>query len=629
MNLFFLSHRFRRLNLPGAMLLALLQRTPVVRVVTQAETVIIASPVGNVLRAAITAVASLGAMHSLAGATPLVASPSSATSGLSTTVGANVSVAYTVNGTQTPPASWRINGTIPPGLSFSGRTTAGIVNVQDLTLTGSPTTAGTYNVTLTAYEGPSGTLTPSPDYPYQIVVTGGSTDTAPTITTQPQNVTVNVGGSATFSVAANGSPSPGYQWRKDGSNLSGQTSSTLSLTNVQTTNAGTYTVVVSNTAGSVTSNGATLTVNVVGSAPAFTLQPMSQTIASGSTVVFNAAATGATSFKWQRNGVDIGGATSTTLVIGNATAGNAGTYTAVATNSTGSTTSSSATLSVTTASAVDTGHLINLSVRTNSGTGDQVLAVGFVVGGANTTGTKSVLVRVTGPALEPFGVSGWMADPTLELRPLGSTTVLGSNDNWGGNATIVTTAAAVGAFPIVDTNSKDAAAVLALSGGPYTTLAAGKNNTTGAVLTEIYDSTPVTSFTATTPRLINVSARAQVNTGDDVLFTGFVVGGSTSKTLLVRATGPALAAYGVGGALADPKLELFILNGPKLYENDNWGGSAILVDAASSVGAFDIPDRSSKDAVLLVTLPPGNYTAKITGVNNGTGIALVEVYDVP
>ena len=628
MKLFFLSHRFRRLNVPGALLLAFLQRTPVVRVAAEAENIVINSPIGNVLRAAITAVASLGAMHSLAGATPLVPTAGSAT-GISTTVGTAVNVGYTVNGTQTPPQSWKVTGAFPPGLDFSGLTAAGIVNVETLMLEGTPTTAGTYDLSIIAYEGKSGTLTPSPTYSYRITVSGGSTTTVPTISTQPQSQAVNAGASVTFSVAATGSPAPSYQWRKDGGDLAGATSSSLTLSNVQSSNAGTYTVFVSNTAGNVTSNGATLTVNAVAATPVFTVQPMSQTIVSGSTVAFNATATGATSFRWQRNGADISGATSGLLVISGATSANAGTYTAVATSSAGSTTSSSATLAFASASAVDTGHLINLSVRTTSGTGDQVLATGFVIGGANTSGNKSVLIRISGPALQPFGVPGLMADPTMRVQPLGSTTVIAQNDNWGGNATIATTAASVGAFPWTDPNSKDSAVAISLAGGGYSALAIGANNTTGAVLTEVYDSTPVTSFTATTPRLINVSARAQVNTGDDVLFAGFVIGGSTSKTVLIRATGPALQPYGVSGTLVDPKLELYVLNGPKLYENDNWGGSSTLVSVADSVGAFSISDKASKDSVLVVTLPPGGYSAKVSGADGGTGVALVEVYDVP
>ena len=134
---------------------------------------------------------------------------------------------------------------------------------------------------------------------------------------------------------------------------------------------------------------------------------------------------------------------------------------------------------------------------------------------------------------------------------------------------------------------------------------------------------------AATPRLINVSARAQVNTGDDVLIAGFAIAGSTSKTVLIRATGPALAGFGVPGTLVDPKLELVSSSGVTISESDNWSGSAAVTFAAGKVGAFPIADLQSKDAALVVTLPPGGYTAKVTGADGGTGVALIEVYEVP
>jgi len=129
-------------------------------------------------------------------------------------------------------------------------------------------------------------------------------------------------------------------------------------------------------------------------------------------------------------------------------------------------------------------------------------------------------------------------------------------------------------------------------------------------------------------RLANVSARGWVGTGDNVLIGGLVVGGSTSRTVLIRALGPALTAFGVPGMLADPRLRLY--RGSELVaENDNWGGDPLAAAAARAVGAFAVTDAASRDAVLLLTLPPGVYTALVSGVNNTTGIALVEVYEVP
>ena len=118
-----------------------------------------------------------------------------------------------------------------------------------------------------------------------------------------------------------------------------------------------------------------------------------------------------------------------------------------------------------------------------------------------------------------------------------------------------------------------------------------------------------------------------MGTGGDILIAGFVIGGQTSKTVLIRAIGPTLGAFGVPGVLANPKLELFT-GSTKINENDNWGGAPALSDAFLSVAAFPLP-AASADAVLLVTLAPGSYTAQVSGVGATTGVALVEVYEIP
>jgi len=203
-----------------------------------------------------------------------------------------------------------------------------------------------------------------------------------------------------------------------------------------------------------------------------------------------------------------------------------------------------------------------------------------------------------------------------------------SNDNWGGDAQVFAIGSQVGAFAFGSASSKDAALFSStLGSGGYTVQITGVGNTTGIALAEIYDATPVSSFLATTPRLVNVSARAQVGIGADILIAGFAVGGTTPQTLLIRAVGPTLGVFGVAGSLADPKLELFS-GSTLLQSNDNWGGGALIASAAVSVGAFSL-DGASKDAVLLVTLQPGSYTAQVSGVGNTTGVALVEIYEVP
>jgi hypothetical protein len=344
--------------------------------------------------------------------------------------------------------------------------------------------------------------------------------------------------------------------------------------------------------------------------------------------VFTFGVTGAPtpSFQWYLNNVAVPSATSSTLVIGGATAANAGSYTCVATNSTGTVTSSAATLSV--VSASNPGRLVNLSCRAGVGTGANVLIVGFAVGGFGTTGSESLLVRASGPALAAFGVTGTLADPKLQLFNQAST-VVASNTGWAGSSAISSTAAAVGAFAWNTASSADSAIVVSEPSGPYTAEVSGNTGDTGVSLAEVYDATPAGTYTLATPRLVNLSARVQVGTGGSILIAGFVIGGTTSKTVLVRASGPALVAFGVAGTLADPELQLKNQAGAVVATNTGWGGNPQVVSAASSVGAFNWSSTTSNDSAILVTLPPGAYTAQVSGAAGDTGVALVEVYEVP
>ncbi len=366
------------------------------------------------------------------------------------------------------------------------------------------------------------------------------------------------------------------------------------------------------------------------SAPSIINQPANMTMPAGSTAVISVNATGypLPSYQWHKNGVDIVGATDANLLLRNISATDAANYSVTIINLQGFVVSTAATLTVASTSA-DPGRLVNLSVNTNSGTGAQVLNVGFVIGGAGNSGNIPVLVRGIGPGLIPYGVPAGQVlnDPALVLNRQSDGTIVAANDNWGGDPQIVATAAAVGAFALPNTNSKDAALVTSLPGGVYAVLASGVANTTGQVLAEIYAAN--STYTATTPRLVNISARAQVGTGGGVLIAGFVISGSTPRTVLIRGVGPTLAGYGVTGCLPDPQLSLYqAKNGTStlVATNDNWGGGSSLSTAATQVGAFTL--TSAYESVLLLTLPPGVYTAQVSGVNGATGIALVEVYEV-
>ncbi len=709
----------------------LLQRTPVpvLRALAQLDG-LTADRAAVILRSSV-AVAAMGAYNSVAGATVFnvtVVSGATVTpaSGLfnstftvSATTGTALNLGISVSGAPGNPKSWSIKTppALPAGLSVTGGSPINVVAPYKMYIAGTPTTAGTTSVTVVAWDGLNGTGGNSSKITVTFNLTGGSTSTAPTIVTQPASQAVTTGGTATFTVAAAGNPTPTYQWAKGGVNLSGATNATLTLSNVQAANAGTYTAVATNSAGTATSAGAVLTVSASAVAPAITTQPASQTVTAGGAASFtvvtagsptptyqwakdgvnlagatnamltldnvqaadagtytvaatNSAGTatstgavltvtatavpvlvtepqghtvatggavvlevgvsgGGLSYQWWKDGLPLTGATASQLLLSNVQAGDAGSYTATASNSSGAVTSGAAVLTVVAASAP--GRLVNLSVRTGAGTGDSTLIVGFVAGGGGTSGTKPLLIRSVGPTLASYGVMGTLVDPNLELIPQGASVPLATNDNWAGDAQLTAVGNTLGAFPMVNAASKDAALYLTPASGVYTAKVTGVGGTSGIALAEIYDAS-ATAYTISTPRLINVSARAQVGTGDGVLIAGFVVDGTTSRTVLIRVVGPTLGTYGVVGALVDPELVLTksVLGATVVVAtNDNWGGDANITSVGNWVGAFALSSASSKDAAILVSLPPGVYSAKASGVGGTTGVALIEVYEVP
>jgi hypothetical protein len=468
------------------------------------------------------------------------------------------------------------------------------------------------------------------------LVTSGAPSNASTITQQPTDQQAPVGSTVTFGISFNGGNNTEVEWFKNGIpvNQGNQNGPGLTLSNIQNSDAASYFAIITDGSGPyVQSSTVTLTIGTAtATPPVITTQPYPQTISSGSTVVFHVIASGtpAPTYQWYFNGNvlsdgnGVSDSTGEALVINGATAASAGSYYCVVTNASGSVQSNSVALYVSTTS--DIGRLVNISCRAQVGTGGNILIAGFAVGGAGTSGSESLLIRGSGPALLPFGVTGTLPDPQLQLYS--GSTVLGTNDAWAGSAQISSTAASVGAFPWGSPSSHDAALLETLAAGPYTAQISGQSGDTGVALAEVYDATLPGSYTAATPRLVNISARVQVGTGGNVLIAGFVIGGSTSRTVLVRASGPALAPFGVSGTLPDPELQLFS-GATLLGTNIAWGGKFEISNAASAVGAFAWSDPSSADSAILVTLPPGAYTAQVSGASNDTGVSLVEVYEVP
>jgi hypothetical protein len=360
-----------------------------------------------------------------------------------------------------------------------------------------------------------------------------------------------------------------------------------------------------------------------GRAPRLLRQPTSQLVAPGSTVVFTAEISGspAPSYQWFKNGAPLSGATAATLLLAPARPADAGRYSVIATNDLGSVVSDSVDL---TFSAAAPGHLVNVSIRARLAPEAPTLSLGAVVGGAGTSGVKPLLLRAVGPSLAAFGLTTALADPKFAVQA--GAEIIAANDNWSGDPALSAAAGAVGAFALAGPTSKDAAVYRTdFAARAYTMELAATGPPSGEILAEIYDATPAAAFASATPRLINLSVHQRIAAGD-TLTAGFVLGGDTARTVLVRAVGPGLAPLGVSAAMADPQLSLY--RGPDLVAaNDNWGGDALLRTVAQSVGAFAIADTASKDAMLLLTLAPGNYSAQVQGLGGG-GAVLLEVYEV-
>jgi hypothetical protein len=239
-------------------------------------------------------------------------------------------------------------------------------------------------------------------------------------------------------------------------------------------------------------------------------------------------------------------------------------------------------------------------------TGDNVGIGGFIITG---TAPKHVVLRAVGPSLSQVGVPNALADPVLELHgPPGFATII--NDNC--EPPFIPN-------PFCTPGSLESLIDVTLDPGAYTAIVRGKDNTTGVALVEVYDVNQEVDS-----RLANISTRALIGTADNITIAGFILGGNSGNdTIVVRGIGPSLTALGLPNALADPTLELRDNNGALLIANNDWQDVPI--------GPFIPPGlrpNNPLESAILVTLPPGLYTALLAGVNNGTGLGLVEVYDL-
>ena len=272
-------------------------------------------------------------------------------------------------------------------------------------------------------------------------------------------------------------------------------------------------------------------------------------------------------------------------------------------------------------------QLGNISTRAFVQTGDNVMIGGFIVQG---TEPKRVIIRAIGPELTPFGVPDVLADPTLELYD-GTGALIASNDSWlhtiiGGIITSdqVRDIRLSGHAP---TDTSESAIIADLPAGNYTAIVRGVNNTMGVALVEAYDLSPDSNSI-----LGNISTRSFVQTDDNVMIGGFIVEGTQPRRVILRAIGPELGQFGVPTPLSNPTLELHDSTGALIASNDNWLntiiGGIITSDQRAEIRSSGYAPTDSRESAIIATLPPGSYTAIVRGVNNTTGVGLVEAYDL-
>lgn len=403
----------------------------------------------------------------------------------------------------------------------------------------------------------------------------------PIITGQPDaTMSSTVGGPLNIWVTATGAGPLTYQWRKDGVNLtsashfSGTTGNNLYAYGLTAADAGIYTVVVSNAYGSVTSTNSVFTVNANPNGPSITLQPASQSVLLNGPVTFSVTATNSgysstIRYQWQKNGVNIVGANSANYTILSVATSDAADYSVIVTNDYASVTS-------------NVGHL--------------------------TVGAAAAAPTITQHPVGQYAAIGDTATLTVAASGNPSPTYQWKKDG-------VSIAGATSAtLTLSNVQPSDA--------GSYTAVA---SNVAGTAT-----SAPATLTVGAKTRVVNLSTRAQVSTGDNVLIAGFIINGTTPKKMLIRAVGPTLTQFGVDGFLTNPFLRVTTPSGETVASNDDWGITSNLpelIAAQTQTGAFPL-QKDSKDAALVATLQPGAYTAVISGVNSTVGVALAELYEV-
>lgn len=260
--------------------------------------------------------------------------------------------------------------------------------------------------------------------------------------------------------------------------------------------------------------------------------------------------------------------------------------------------------------------MFNVSTRGHVGTGDNVLIAGFVITG---NAPRTILIRVLGPTLSNFNVPGVLADPTVGLYS--GSNEIAANDDWETDASSADAARTAGIAP---SNARECVLVRTLAPGPYTAIVRGKNNSTGVALVEANDLDTRASTAPSLSRVLNLSTRGRVGSGDNVMIMGFIINGTEPRNILINTIAGSLAEVGLAGVLGDPTLEIYNSGGQKIAESDDWIDSPNFESIARTAAS----PRDPLEAAVWLTLNPGAYTAVVRGVNGAEGIAVPELYEL-
>jgi CSLREA domain-containing protein len=274
------------------------------------------------------------------------------------------------------------------------------------------------------------------------------------------------------------------------------------------------------------------------------------------------------------------------------------------------------------------GLVANVSTRLPVGTGDNVLIGGFTVEGPAGS-AKTIIVRAIGPSLAAFGIADALPNPTLEIHDANNNNaIVASNDDWRvtqpGGLITADQSAEISASGFAPGNDLESAIIANLPPGSYTAVVRGAGNSVGTGVVDAFDLSPASSAS-----LVNVATRGLIQPADKLMIAGFITENGSVRAV-IRAIGPSLAAFGITNALPDTTLQLRDANGALVIENDDWkirssdGGSQ-----QAEIEATGLQPTDDKEAAVVTTLPPGEYTAQVRGKPETTGTGVVQVYFLP